>query len=138
MKSKYDQILELPHHISKTHPQMPMADRAAQFAPFAALTGYDDAIRETGRLTEDKVDAEENYLQMLDVKLQLLRDHLADAPEVVFTYFQEDERKCGGAYLTVSGKVKKIEEYERQILLQDGTRLRMDDILDISSSLWEQ
>lgn len=133
---KYEDIINLPHHVSKTRPQMPMSDRAAQFAPFAALTGYDDAVKETGRLTDDKIELEESSLNELNAKIQLLREKLADAPEVTFTYFRPDDRKDGGAYLTITGTVKKLDDYERQIVLQDGTKLPMDDILDISGDIF--
>ena len=106
--SKYDEIMDLPHHVSKTRPQMPMSYRAAQFAPFAALTGYDDAVKETGRLTDDKIELEESSLNELNAKIQLLRENLADGPEITFTYFKPDERKAGGAYLSTTGTVKKL------------------------------
>lgn len=136
MKTKYEDIINLPHHVSKTRPQMPMSDRAAQFAPFAALTGYDAAIKETGRLTDDKIELEESSLNELNAKIQLLREKLADAPEVTFTYFRPDDRKDGGAYLTITGTVKKLDDYERQIVLQDGTKVPIDDILDISGDIF--
>ena len=134
MNSKYNEIINLPHHVSKTRPQMPMSDRAAQFAPFAALTGYDDIITEAGRLTDDKIELDESPLNELNAKIQLLRENLANALEVTFTYFKPDERKAGGAYLTATGTVKKLDDYERLIVLQDGTKLPMDDILDME---WE-
>ncbi len=136
MNSKYDEIMDLPHHVSKTRPQMPMSDRAAQFAPFAALTGYDDAVKETGRLTDDKIELEESSLNELNARIQLLREKLADVPEVTFTYFKPDERKAGGAYRTVTGRVKKLDDYSRLIVLQDGTKLPMDDILKIGGRIF--
>ena len=129
--SKYNEIMDLPHHVSNTRPQMTMSDRAAQFAPFAALTGYDDAVKETGRLTDDKIELEKSSLNELNAKIQLLRDNLVDGPEITFTYFKPDERKSGGAYLTTTGTVKKLDDYERQIVLQDGMKMPMDDILDM-------
>ena len=137
MSSKYDEIMGLPHHVSKTRSQMPMSDRAAQFAPFAALTGYDDAVKETGRLTDDKIELEENSLNELNAKIQLLRESLADVPEITFTYFKPDERKAGGAYLTITGTVKKLDDYERQNVLHDGTKLPMDDVLEINGDVFE-
>ena len=128
---KYDEITALPHHISKKRPQMPMSDRAAQFSPFAALTGYDDAIKETGRLTDSRVELEEDELLQLNLKFQAIKENLADNPVETFTYFKPDERKDGGAYLTVTGAVRKIDEYERTITLTDGTKLHMDSILEI-------
>jgi hypothetical protein len=128
---KYDEIIALPHHISKKRPQMPMSDRAAQFSPFAALTGYDAAIKETGRLTDSRIELEEDELLQLNLKFQAIKENLADNPVETFTYFKPDERKDGGAYLTVTGAVKKIDEYERTITLTDGTKLHMDSILAI-------
>lgn len=136
MKTKYEDIINLPRHVSKTRPQMPMSDRAAQFAPFAALTGYDDAVKETGRLTNDKIELEESSLNELNAKIQLLREKLADAPEVTFTYFRPDDRKDGGAYLTITGTVKKLDDYERLLVLQDRTKVPIDDILDISGDIF--
>lgn len=134
MSEQYDDIIHLPRHVSATRPQMSMSDRAAQFSPFAALTGYDAAIRETGRLTDERIELEEEALNILDRKLQILKDNLSNGPEVTFTYFKPDVRKSGGAYIEVTGAVKKLDEYERQIELRDGTKLPMDDILDIELS----
>ena len=134
--NKYDSIMNLPHHISKARPQMPMSDRAAQFAPFAALTGYDSAIKETGRLTDEKIELDEEALTALDMRYQLLTDALETRPEVTITFFQADERKEGGAYLTVTGTVKKIDTFERLITMQDGTKIPMDDVLSMEGSLF--
>ena len=122
--------------VSKTRPQMSMSDRAAQFAPFAALIGYDDAVKETRHLTDDKIELDESSLNERNAKLQLLRENFADAPEIIFTYFRPDERKAGGAYLSTTGTVKKIDDYERLIVLQDSTKLPMDDILDMEGELF--
>ena len=103
MNNRYDEIINLPHHVSTTRPQMPMSDRAAQFAPFAALTGYDSAIKETGRLTDEKIELDEEALTALDMKYQLLMDVFDDAPEVTITFFQPDERKAGGKYASQVG-----------------------------------
>lgn len=131
MKCKYDEIMGLPHHVSKTRPQMPMSDRAAQFAPFAALTGYDSAIKETGRLTDERIELDEEALTALDRKYQLLMDTLDDAPEVTIIYFQPDERKAGGQYVSATGTVKKVDTFGRRILLQDGTRIPLDSVYDL-------
>ena len=133
---KYDEIIKLPHHVSKTRPQMPMSDRAAQFAPFAALTGYDSAIKETGRLTDEKIELDEEALTALNMRYQLLMDILDDAPEVTITYFQPDERKAGGEYVSVIGAVKKVDDFERLITMQDGTKIPMDDVLSIDGELF--
>lgn len=131
MNNRYDEIINLPHHVSKTRPQMPMSDRAAQFAPFAALTGYDSAIKETGRLTDERIELDEEALAALDRKYQLLMDTLDDAPEVTIIYFQPDERKAGGQYVSATGTVKKVDTFGRRILLQDGTRIPLDSVYDL-------
>ena len=131
MNNRYDEIMELPHHVSKTRPQMPLSDRAAQFAPFAALTGYDSAIKETGRLTDERIELGEEALAALDRKYQLLMDTLDDAPEVTIIYFQPDERKAGGQYVSATGTVKKVDTFGRRILLQDGTRIPLDSVYDL-------
>ena len=136
MNGKYDEIMGLPHHISKTRPQMPMSDRAAQFAPFAALTGYDAAIKETGRLTDERIELDVEALSALDMKYQLLMEALDEAPEVTITYFQPDERKAGGKYLTATGAVKKEDDFERRITMQEGTKIPMDDVLSIDGELF--
>ena len=138
MTGEYEDIIHLSHHVSSKRPQMSMADRAAQFSPFAALTGYDDAIQETGRLTEQKIELDEETLEKLDERFQILQEHLGEQQEVRFTYFKPDERKEGGAYLTVSGVVRKIKLYEREILLQDGTIIPVDDILQMESSIFSE
>ena len=131
MNNRYDEIMGLPHHVSKTRPQMPMSDRAAQFAPFAALTGYDSAIKETGRLTDERIELDEEALTALDMKYQLLMDALNEAPKVTITYFQPDERKAGGQYVSATGTVKKVDTFGRRILLQDGTRIPLDSVYDL-------
>ena len=136
MNGKYDEIMGLPHHVSKTRPQMPMSDRAAQFAPFAALTGYDAAINETGRLTDERIELDVEALSALDMKYQLLMEALDEAPEVTITYFQPDERKAGGKYVSAVGTVKKIDDFERRITMRDGTRIPMDDVLSIDGELF--
>ena len=136
MKSKYDEIMGLPHHVSKTRPQMPMSDRAAQFAPFAALPGYDSAIKETGRLPDERIELDEEALTALDMRYQLLMDAFDDAPEVTITYFQADERKAGGKYITATGAVKKVDDFERRITMQDGSKIPMDEVLSIDGELF--
>ena len=136
MNGKYDEIMGLPHHVSKTRPQMPMSDRAAQFAPFAALTGYDSAIKETGRLTDERIELDEGALTALNMRYQLLMDALDEAPEVTITYFQPDERKAGGKYVSAVGAVKKIDDFERRITMRDGTRIPTDDVLSIDGELF--
>ena len=136
MNRKYNEIMGLPHHVSKTRPQMPMSDRAAQFTPFAALTGYDAAIKETGRLTVERIELDVEALSALDMKYQLLMEALDEAPEVTITYFQPDERKAGGKYVSAVGAVKKIDDFERRITMQDGAKIPMDDVLSIEGELF--
>ena len=131
MKGPYDDIINLPHYISQKRPQMSMLDRAAQFSPFVALTGYDAAIKETGRLTDERIELEEEALTILNMKYQMLMDALPDNPEVTITYFVPDERKEGGSYVSKTGVVNKLNEFERLIIFQDGTRIQMNDIIDI-------
>lgn len=136
MNDRYDDIIHLPHHVSKTRPQMSMMDRAAQFSPFAALTGYDAAIKETGRLTDEKIELGEETKVVLDRKQRYLSDMISVQPEITVTYFLPDERKSGGTYLSVTGKLKRIDEYERMMILTDGKKIPLDDIMDIESNLF--
>ena len=134
--SNYEDIINLPHHVSSKRPQMPMLDRAAQFSPFAALTGYDDAIYETGRLTDEKNDLSEEEKEALDRKQQILIERLCDHPALTVTYFVPDEKKSGGAYVTKNGNLKKIDGFERWMMLTDGTKIPLDDVADIESELF--
>lgn len=136
MSENYDDIIDLPHHVSATRPQMSMMDRAAQFSPFAALTGYDAAIKETGRLTDEKIEMDEEALNILNMKYQILVNSLAEEPEVTFTYFKPDERKDGGAYIDVTGVVKKVYDLERLIVMQSGRKIRMDAVLEIEGDIF--
>lgn len=136
MKGRYDDIINLPHHVSATRPQMSMMDRAAQFSPFAALTGYDAAIKETGRLTDEKIEMDAEALNILNMKFQILIDSLAEKPEVTFTYFKPDKRKDGGAYIDVTGIVKKVDDFERLIVMQSGAKIPMDDVLEIEGDIF--
>lgn len=133
---QYDDIIDLPHHVSATQPQMLMIDRAAQFSPFAALTGYDAAIKETSRLTYERIELSEERRVVLDRKQHVLMGNLADRPEVSVTYFVPDERKSGGAYITVTGRVKKVDEFERLLILIDGTQIPLHEIQDLSGELF--
>ena len=127
----YDDILHLPHHVSETHPQMSMLDRAAQFSPFSALTGYEAAIDETARWTDAKRELTEEEQQIISAKLHALKAHEKEAPEVRMTYFVQDLKKAGGAYETIRGRIKKIDELACRIELQDRTTVMFDDLLDV-------
>lgn len=133
---KYDDIIYLPHYQSPTRAHMSLYDRAAQFAPFAALTGHGDAIRETARLTESRIELTESEKAELDLRLQLLADHLSDRSEVTLTHFREDLRKEGGAYVKSTGIVRKINTYARTIVMQSGECIAVDDIISMESSLF--
>lgn len=137
MTGDYNDIIYLPHHVSATRPQMSMRDRAAQFSPFAALTGYDAAIRETARLTQEKVELDEQELAVLDRKFQLLLEQLGQCPQVTITWFVADELKQGGRYLTITDVVKKVDAAARFVLLQNAGRICMDDIVEIEGELFD-
>ena len=127
----YDDIIDLPHHVSTTRPRMSRLDRAAQFAPFAALTGYGAAIKETARLTDERSELGEYELMELNAGIHMLMERIDEHPQVEITYFKPDERKDGGAYLTVKSRAKRLNEYERFLLLEDGTEIPFDDIYKI-------
>ena len=128
---KYDDIIYLPHHRSKKHAPMPLSDRAAQFSPFAALTGHDAAIKETARLTDKKIELDEYEVAVLDGILQTIREKLSENPEITVTYFEPDIKKDGGKYVTVTGNVKKMDEYTKCLIMNDGGRIRIEDIIEI-------
>lgn len=138
MKGPYDDIIHMPHHVSATRKPMSALDRAAQFSPFAALTGYDAAIRETGRLTDNAVDLDVDGKAMLNEMLQRLSERQETRPEVTITYFVPDDRKTGGAYTTVTGRVKKLDPNTQILLLTDGTEIRFSRILEIAGEQLRQ
>jgi hypothetical protein len=137
-ETKYADIIGLPHHTSRTRPRMSVSARAAQFAPFAALTGYGAAVDETARLTDDRIVLDENAKAILDGKLQIIAEHIAEHPEVTITYFEPDKKKSGGAYRSVTGQVKEIDEYERIVRLCDGMKIPIEQIYGIVSELFEE
>lgn len=126
---RYDDIIHLPHHQSGTRPHMSLHDRAAQFSPFAALTGYDAAVEEAARLTEQKLELSEEAKAAIGAKLTEIKEHIKERPEVTVTYFVPDERKAGGTYVTVTGTVRRIDEFERVVVMQDQSRVGIDDII---------
>lgn len=131
MKNPYEDMLALPHHRSATRQRMPRLDRAAQFAPFAALNGYEAAIEETARLTDTAVELMEGRIEGIDESLRAIRRQLDQQPNIEVTYFCPDERKSGGAYRTVTGRVRKLLEQERLLLLTDETRIPCDKIIQL-------
>ena len=130
-KSRYEDILYLPRHVSPKRRQMSDLERAAQFSPFAALTGFDSAIEETGRLTDSRIELEEYGRTVLDRKLTLLLEQLKDHPRVSVTYFCPDENKSGGAYREISGRVHKIDLYRNVLTMADGLEISIEEITDI-------
>lgn len=132
----YDDILHLPHPTSKTHPPMERINRAAQFAPFAALTGYDDAVKEAARFTDRKVELDEYERSALDERLQTIQNHLAEQREITFKYFVPDKKKVGGAYVDVVGIVRKLDALGHQVVLTNGTRIPVDAIIEIGGDLF--
>ena len=140
---RYDDMLRLPHHVSFRHPRMSMNERAAMFSPFAALTGYEAAVAEAARLTDRKIELDENQKAILDEKLRIIRERLdtGAAPRIMITWFLPDARKAGGSYETVSDELKKIDLLKRSLLLQSGMEIPIDEILDVdldeASGLWQ-
>ena len=128
---QYDDIITLPHHVSERHPHMPLIDRAAQFSPFAALTGYEAAIAETARPTEAKRELSEEQKQIISSRLYELQNCISSAPCITVVFFQQDKRKSGGAYRTVSGPVKKVNDYLGVLEMSDGLSIPFQDILSL-------
>lgn len=135
-KFPYEDIVNLPPHISKKHPQPSMMDRAARFAPFAAITGYEEMVLEEARVTEERVDLDEGALSLLNEKLNMIQEFLDEEPEVTITYFEPDKKKSGGAYVSITGVVKRIDEYEHLVILADGKKILIEDIYAIESDLF--
>ena len=135
-KFPYEDIVNLPPHISKKHPQPSMMDRAARFAPFAAITGYEEMVLEEARVTEERVDLDEGALSLLNEKLNMIREFLDEEPEVTITYFEPDKKKSGGAYVNITGIVKRIDEYEHFVIMTDGKKIRIEDIYAMGSDLF--
>ena len=131
MTGQYDDIIDRPRPVSKKHPPMPMTKRAAQFLPFAALTGFEGEIAETARLTETAPELGEDALAALDERLAVLRQRLPDQPEITVTRFIPDEKKSGGRYETLTGSVRRLDEPNRAIVLADGTRIDLDSIVEL-------
>ena len=137
MSGKYDDIICLPHPTSAKHLRMPISDRAAIFSPFAALTGHGAAIQETARLTEQKMELDEDTKAELDRRQAVLLEHIGEQPGVTITWFQPDQRKDGGAYLTTTGRLKKIDRVERALFLLNGTKIPLDDVAAIESDYFQ-
>ena len=137
MSGPYDDTINLPHPTSQRHPRMPIHDRAAIFSPFAALSGHGAAIAETARLTERRIELDEDTRAELDRRQAILLGHIDEQPEVTITWFQPDERKDGGAYLTATGRLKKLRELERLLVLADGTEIPLEDVVALESGIFQ-
>lgn len=133
---RYDDIISLPHHVSKTRPQMSRINRAAQFSPFAALTGYESTIAETARLTDKRIEADDDTKADIDMRLQILIERAGEKPAVSITYFKPDDKKDGGSYVTISGNVKRVDEYELQVILTNGTKIPINSIYAIEGEIF--
>ena len=133
--SKYDNIISLPHYEPKYHKRMSIYNRSAQFSPFAALTGYEDAVKETARLTDSKIEISEELMDIINMKLQIIESHIKDKPEITITYFESDKRKNGGKYLDYGGNLKRIDIMNGFILFEDNKKISLNNIIDIKSEL---
>ncbi|SHE60567.1 hypothetical protein SAMN02745784_01217 [Tissierella praeacuta DSM 18095] len=137
MIDKYDDIINLPRHVSKRRPPMPIEDRAAQFSPFAALTGHDAAVKETARITEKRVELDQYMKEELNHKLQILIEKIKENPKIKITYFEPDEKKDGGDYVTATGTFKKMDEYEKIIFMTDDIEVSIDEIIRIEGEIFK-
>lgn len=132
---EYDDIINLPHRVSKKHPHMSLQARAAQFAPFAALTGYDEQVKETARLTNERKELADGLKMILDEKIQTIKRNIYERPEVTITYFVPDARKQGGKYVETTGKVVKIDEFTHHIIFENKTEIPINEIIEIITNL---
>lgn len=137
MTTKYNDIIHLPHHVSATRPHMSVSNRAAQFSPFAALTGHGAAVKETARLTDERIELDESIKDDLSHRMQIVLDNIKEQPEISITYFKPDTKKNGGAYVTSICSVKKIDEHGRFVIMNDCTIIPIDDIINIGGEIFE-
>ena len=133
----YQDIINLPHHVSKKRQQMPISDRAAQFAPFAALTGYEENIKEATRLTDTRIEMDEERKLILNDKLQIILNNIKEKPIIAFTYFVYDNKKSGGKYITITNQVKKINITDGYIILVDKIKIPIEEIIDINGDIFK-
>lgn len=134
---KYDDIINLPHHVSAARPQMSMHDRAAQFSAFAALTGYDDCVTEAARLTDKRMELTEEEIDDLNKKVQILKENADTKPFIFIEYFIPDKKKAGGSYVTVTGNFRRIDEYENNMILTSGDVIPLNDIYNIEGEIFD-
>ena len=137
MNEKYKEIINLPHHVSQSRPHMSMIDRAAQFSPFAALTGHDEALDETARLTDSFAEPDEDEKQLLDEKLRMIAELIEEKPVITITYFVPDEKKDGGRYVSLADYIKKIDALNREIITGGNVRIPVDFIAGISGEIFD-
>ena len=138
MTDCYEDMIGLPHHVSKKHPQMAVSDRAAQFSPFAALTGYGDTLKETARLTEHRIILSGDEKAVLDERLRIAVSQAAQHPVLAITYFVPDEKKDGGAYVTITGSLKRIDESDHTLRMIEGAKISIDDIVQVNGAIYNQ
>lgn len=131
----YEDIIDLPHYEPKNHPRMPLYKRAAQFAPFSALTGYEELVGEASRHVEFRQELSEEEIRRINEKLMVLRDSLQKEAQVRLRYFRKDERKEGGSYQEITGKVKKVDDHGRFLLMEDGLTIPFQDIAELEVTL---
>ena len=132
--NKYDEIINIPHFDPVNHQRMSMTDRAAQFSPFSALTGYPELVKETSRLTKDKKELSEDMKYEIDMKLMVINDHIKEKPEVSIIYFIKDKKKSGGSYNTFTGVIRRIDKVNSKIIFEDKKEILLNDIIDIKCS----
>jgi len=132
----YEDIVNLPPHISKKHPQPSMMDRAARFAPFAAITGYEEMVLEEARVTEEQIHLDEDAVALICEKINMIQEFIDEEPEVRITYFEPDKKKSGGAYITITGTPKRVDEYEQLLIMTDGKKIKFDSIYRLESELF--
>ena len=138
MSGPYDDIINLPHPTSQRHPRMPVRDRAAIFSPFAALSGHGAAIAETARLTERRMELDEDTKTELDRRQAVLLAHVGEQPEVTVTWFQPDKKKDGGAYVTTTGRLKKLDTVQRVLVLLNGTSIPLEDVAGLEGDIFQE
>lgn len=136
-KNNYDDIINLPHYEPKRHPRMSIESRSAQFAPFAALTGYEDAVKETARITDERIEIDEGLKTFLNDRLRIILKNIKDKPKIAFTYFVYDKNKSGGKYVCVTGNVNKIDMVNGYVLLTNKTKIPVIEILNITGSIFK-
>lgn len=136
MNKNYDDIINLPHHVSKKRPQMSIEQRSAQFAPFAALTGYDEAVKETARRTDKRIELDDGQKEILNNKLLYILENIDIKPEISFTYFVPDKRKSGGKYIEKTGIIRKIDMVEQYVQFIDKSKINISDIIEIESHIF--